>query len=564
MLSSGAKLSKNAKTKSQLNTCESKLSYSKVVGKSIVDTDSNRKLVNKSDNLNERPSSSNDKTKAIRGSNKSTNKKPDVDDTTLDNHANRIVPSQSKIGSLLSVQYFDGGPADQTVKVILHCHQSIDRPCNDSSLANLVLITRVPVSMSFQELLMFIGPVSSNVKRMRLIRDGTPNQYLALLQFQDSQSSHEFYTHFHQVPFNSIEGDLCQLTFVDGVECASEHQSKKRCTNCEPNPTAKLLRLPLEDSLCPVCLEPTDRETLEAPITILCNHSFHLTCLLKWGDHSCPICRYVPAFEHDANSACAECGSAQDSLWLCITCGHMGCGRYSAGHAYQHYKQTSHNFVKLVGHSNKVWDYAADNYVHRLLQSNDDGKPVELAGQLDEVSEKIDAIQLEYTYLMTNQLDSQRTHYERQVEDLTQQLQQVKANVQQNEETSQQAQTRSAELVKENERLKKRVNTLEERLKASDGRLKEEQEVSKLLQEKLVWIQNAFKKLEDRNNELGQQLISLREELKDMQFFTEAQKILREQLTTSELEESQIIVTERPQANETHASSRHSNRSQRK
>lgn len=28
--------------------------------------------------------------------------------------------------------------------------------------------------------------------------------------------------------------------------------------------------------------------------------------------------------------------------------------------------------------NNRVWDYAGDNYVHRLIQNKADGKPVEL------------------------------------------------------------------------------------------------------------------------------------------------------------------------------------------
>ncbi len=44
-----------------------------------------------------------------------------------------------------------------------------------------------------------------------------------------------------------------------------------------------------------------------------------------------------------------------------------------------------------------VWDYAADNYVHRLIQNKTDGKLVQLdeAGRVINQDDKIDSITLE-------------------------------------------------------------------------------------------------------------------------------------------------------------------------
>jgi BRCA1-associated protein len=49
---------------------------------------------------------------------------------------------------------------------------------------------------------------------------------------------------------------------------------------------------------------------------------------------SCPVCRYIQTPELVADNRCFECHSA-DSLWICLICGHVGCGRYVQGHAYQ-------------------------------------------------------------------------------------------------------------------------------------------------------------------------------------------------------------------------------------
>lgn len=51
--------------------------------------------------------------------------------------------------------------------------------------------------------------------------------------------------------------------------------------------------------------------------------------------------------------------------------------RYKGGHAIIHWKETQHCY-SLEVETKRVWDYAGDNYVHRLILSKTDGKLVEL------------------------------------------------------------------------------------------------------------------------------------------------------------------------------------------
>ena len=73
----------------------------------------------------------------------------------------------------------------------------------------------------------------------------------------------------------------------------------------------------------------------------------------------------------------------------------------------------------------RVWDYATDGYVHRIVQNQADGKLVELTPTSTQTPqphdddfddyvprEKMDNIGLEYTHLLTSQLDSQRMYFE--------------------------------------------------------------------------------------------------------------------------------------------------------
>ncbi|KAH3683937.1 hypothetical protein WICPIJ_005091, partial [Wickerhamomyces pijperi] len=98
--------------------------------------------------------------------------------------------------------------------------------------------------------------------------------------------------------------------------------------------------------------------------------------------------------------------------------------RYDLGHAIDHYNETSHCFA-METTSQRVWDYAGDNYVHRLVQNEADGKLVELpvrsgkervAGSSSN-EEKVEKIGFEYSKMLIAQLESQREYYEMKFEE---------------------------------------------------------------------------------------------------------------------------------------------------
>lgn len=216
----------------------------------------------------------------------------------------------------------------------------------------------------------------------------------------------EFYKTYNGAPYNSLEPDsLCHAVWVSNVEWGNDS-----------NPPLGHTELPT----CPVCLERMD-ESVDGVLTILCNHAFHANCLIKWGDSTCPVCRCVQTPELTESSVCMQC-EGTEALWICLICGHVGCGRYQGGHAASHYRTTNHTYALQLG-TNRVWDYAGDNFVHRLLQSKGDGKLVATQTPMEgDSDEKIDSMQLEYTYLLTSQLDTQREFYEEKLARLESQM----------------------------------------------------------------------------------------------------------------------------------------------
>ncbi len=185
-------------------------------------------------------------------------------------------------------------------------------------------------------------------------------------------------------------------------------------------------------------------------MTILCQHVFHCTCLQTWKGSGCPVCRatnptpkddgydpnnpYTKPFGSGVSNLCSVC-DCTDDLWICLICGNVGCGRYKGGHAKEHWKETAHSF-SLELETQHVWDYAGDMWVHRLIRDKGDGKVFELPrndndpssqrAARDERGEhtededvvpraKLDHIGIEYTHLLTSQLESQRVYFEEMV-----------------------------------------------------------------------------------------------------------------------------------------------------
>lgn len=384
----------------------------------------------------------------------------------------------------------------------------------------------------------------------------------ALLKFSNQRSADEFYNSLNGTAYNSFEPDVCNLAYVARVEVIKD---SKTCHM----PINGFTELPT----CPVCLERMD-ESVQGILTILCNHSFHGKCLDQWYDSSCPVCRYCQTPELLPDNRCVVCGSpstTQDTLWICLVCGHIGCGRYVEGHAYKHFKDTGHTFAMQLGMNNRVWDYAGDNYVHRLLQ-NKDGEPVELKAANNEAGnkgstnqgshqmvhdEKIDAVQLEYTYLLTNQLETQRHYFEESMAQLESEKQSQIDRLREENHQLITDNTKLNEIVgnlkKDKVQLEKKVNQLTVKLNKTSASLEEEMELNKCLRSNQDGWQKRLSETEKNVKEMrlekDSQIDELREQVRDLMFFLEAKEKLEAippemNVSQNEVADSQVVIGE--------------------
>jgi len=452
----------------------------------------------------------------------------------------QVVPPAPAPPPYSLIHYYCGNPMVEVAQGILHLYKT-KLPSEERS--EMVCMLSVPAMLTIHDLLSFMSHVTDGLEHIKIIRDSTPNQYMTLLKFKNQTLADEFYSNYNSVPYNSIEDHLCQLAYVAKVESVKETEGA-----CLPIPGCTEL------PTCPVCLERMD-ESVKGILTILCNHSFHSECLQKWGDTTCPVCRYCQAPELSQDNKCFECGS-QESLWICLICGHVGCGRYVAGHAFHHFTLTQHCYSMQLG-NNRVWDYAGDNYVHRLVQNKSDGKLIEVdeSGNVVQEGEKLDSITLEYTYLLTSQLESQRLYFEEkmnlvesearsQVEEMEKETRNVIAKYSEIED-------KLTSVTKDKTTLETKSSKLSTKLGGVLRELQEEKTLNTNLRENQSLWQKKVEDLEARlkrvEEERERETQDLKEQLRDVMFYLEGQKQLEDAeknlpVTQEEIEGGQITI----------------------
>ncbi|XP_015603552.1 BRCA1-associated protein isoform X2 [Cephus cinctus] len=440
------------------------------------------------------------------------------------------------------INFFSGSPFVEITKGILHLFKEdelTEMHCA-ATRSHTICILSVPATMTCHDLLTFTAACHQDIQHFRILRDGSPNQYMALITFRSAVAASEFYESFNGVPYNSLEPDIvCHMVFVSKVEVGDNGLSLAGHT---------------ELPSCPVCLERMD-ESVDGILTILCNHTFHSSCLVKWGDTSCPVCRYAQTPEPLADSHCMECvaGASNDALWICLICGHIGCSRYHKGHAFDHYQDTHHCYAMQLG-NNRVWDYVGDNFVHRLLQDKD-GKMVEGGREASKsegatMDEKVDSVQLEFTYLLTSQLETQRQYFEERLGRLEQrtisETTELRDKLSQMLDENAEFKKQFSILTREKQSLEKRLQNANSKLAQAQAELSEEKELRQALQLNQTSWQTKHKQLQDElcnyKDAKEVELTDLREQIRDLMFFLEAQRLIENSADRDEIAAGRIVL----------------------
>ncbi|KAI5452857.1 hypothetical protein NCC49_006396 [Naganishia albida] len=252
----------------------------------------------------------------------------------------------------------------------------------------LVAVLAVPLWMGFHEFGEWLGAWRMRLEGFRMIRDASPNKTLVLLKFQEQTAANDFISIHTGTTFsrNPGRGETCQPIRI-------HHLKLHDVPSASPTALLELLDVTRESTYelptCPVCLERMDA-VVTGLVTSPCTHTGDCQCLARWttpGTETCPVCRIAVRAAPAAGTRCMACPAEEPtrrdgeeeghSNWVCTVCAYLGCSRYEAGHARDHWTETGHAFSMEI-ETGRVWNYIEDNYVHRLIQNKSDGKLVEL------------------------------------------------------------------------------------------------------------------------------------------------------------------------------------------
>jgi BRCA1-associated protein len=257
---------------------------------------------------------------------------------------------------------------------------------------------------------------------------------------------------------------------------------------------------------------------------------------------------------------------------MCLICGHVGCGRYKGGHAYHHFTQAHHHYAMEL-ETQRVWDYAGDGYVHRLIQNQSDGQLVELPDpqtkqansvQLKWSQDKVDAIGLEFTHLLTSSLESQRAWYEDQLSSASLRVLNTETKYQELQSQFDRLKLEKTFTDETLTALHEKVQEFEVRLKTSDtnrsgnsasqkriGQLEqdveEERAVTKALLVNQTQWQEELKKRSEKVKQLEKDKAELQDQLRDIMMHLDAQqKLDRTAAALSPEERQNLSINIRP------------------
>ncbi|KAH0611086.1 uncharacterized protein H6S33_011513 [Morchella sextelata] len=377
----------------------------------------------------------------------------------------------------------------------------------DDDALTTVAILAVPSYMTPSDFMGFVGEETRDtVSHFRMIRTGKANRYMVLMKFRHKEDAKVFVTEFNGKVFNSMEPENCHVVFIKSIQFQKPSSNNQASSVAFPE---------------------------------ISNDPFF------------PSQGPRPAIPAVAASS--------------LICGNLGCGRYDDAHAFEHYKETSHCYAMDI-ETQRVWDYVGDGYVHRLIQNKADGKLVELPSALsvsqnpdspgnggDYVPrEKLDNIGMEYTYLLTSQLDSQRLYFEEKVA-------QAADKASEAAHAAEKAVAESREFMKElkelklkhsevtqellplaergKERAERKAEKFGEMARRMEKEWKEEKGVNSGLMEKIQYL---TKESEERKKENE----DLKEQIRDLMFFLETREKMENQ--GEEIVEGTVTVGDAP------------------
>jgi BRCA1-associated protein len=361
--------------------------------------------------------------------------------------------------------------------------------------SQVLFLLAIPNDFALSELAIWLGSAVGKIQAIKLIvLKETIGFYSAVLFFDSQVNCESVYEVCNGRLFRESSSEVALLVFVSQI-----FYIHIKCLD-DPNIIIKdSLQLPR----CPLCIERLD-VTISGLSTLSSGNMISYIYSLNkksWEEceKSCKVCKVL---NHTANDTVVGCSCGiKESVWICLICGYLGCGRYQNEHAAKHFKETGHVFAVDM-ESGRIWDYTDDKYVHRILKGNN---PYLIEADEDhsltpenpeELTDKIENTLREYNHLLTAQLEDQRNYFEsrlknakkafeetEEVKSIHEGLESINKRITEIKAHRKNLFKENATLEKQNELLKAKIADTEKflllRLTTKENLLKEMEELSK-------------------------------------------------------------------------------------
>lgn len=278
-------------------------------------------------------------------------------------------------------------------------------PLNRTSL---IFIIAIPETCTTDSFISFLSTIVQHIKYILFITEPKTLFKKALIQFDSQNSADNFYYQYNTKNFPENKSEFLYCAFISRCICTTY---KEQETKNKPELNIN------EMSTCPLCLEKLENSS-SGMETLL-----NLYPCERWNNYKkhCAVCS---KFNLLHQLKCEKCNNTT-SLWCCLVCGYIGCNRYQEQHAMLHYNSTSHRY-SIELNSQRIWDYLTDNWIHRLINSNECSSAILLEDEDVNTNEensmstkefllRMENVITEYGKVLSAQMDLQRKNFEVEV-----------------------------------------------------------------------------------------------------------------------------------------------------
>ena len=274
-----------------------------------------------------------------------------------------------------------------------------------------IFLINFPEDITLDFFINYIGEEIAKINSIIVITEPNTKFRSLILKFYEQDMADNFYYHYKVKAIKENKSEFLYFAFLRNIIYTTSKSEKDPNNKINDNEFL-LSRIPT----CPLCLEKI--ETSNCGIeTVLGIYPCE-----RWTNYkiSCKVCsKLSPSLI--SQLTCEQCKN-NSSLWCCLICGNIGCGRYQNGHAVAHFKETNHRY-SLELESQRIWDYSFDKWVHRLIigqnstQINldeEENNGNNLTAQQFYI--KMESIINEYNKVLSSQLEIQRKYYEKEMD----------------------------------------------------------------------------------------------------------------------------------------------------